>query len=791
MAELWGKYHTTGITLLRHTTDVADAGTALFGTPAEPTRLGECWLKFFKLAPEQWARFAWNLLAAEWLHDWGKANDGMQRVLTGAGDQAIWHEHFSALLVGLPAVTEWLKRNQELDVPLVLSAVLTHHLRAPEGEGGWADPLADISIRLAGRDGAFRELVRATGERLGLGELDLAAVHEVWKYGGGKGSDMDIYTHRKAVKTNFLAKVRGYPDESKRLLRAVRSALIAADAAGSGYVRADQPVAATVWHAFAGREPWTGATVWSEVICKRVTDITARSVARGGEPFKWGDFQEACDGLPGRALLLAPCGSGKTLGAWRWIAARASERPVGRVLFLYPTRATAKEGFRDYVSWAPEADAALMHGNAAFDLRGMFDDGADPRHGSRYEADRRLYSLGYWPRRVFSATIDQFLSFLQYSYGSVCMMPVLADSVVVIDEVHSFDRNMLSALKAFLTDFDVPVLCMTATLPRNLIADLKDCGLALSDEIAGRPRYTLTRLRSRDEAFGRVRQALAEGKRVLWVANTVKRCHEIAARFAPSPDDLRTAGGERVHCYHSRFKLDDRVLRHNKVVGALKVGRPGAPGVLGVTTQVCEMSLDLDVDLLVTEECPVTSLIQRMGRCNRAQDARPLADSGAVFVYKPDGDNTAPYTADDLMGLDEFLGQTDGRELSQADLESTLTKLAKLPPWYGDRDIKFLSSGAYANKPRSDDEDANTFREGNDFNRPCVLPGEVDAYLRAGPEAAPGFVVPVPNWLGRCRDDEADAGHRRLPRHIGVAAEGHYHPTIGYCDKLLSEWGAE
>ena len=41
--------------------------------------------------------------------------------------------------------------------------------------------------------------------------------------------------------------------------------------------------------------------------------------------------------------------------------------------------------------------------------------------------DVRLYALGFWTRRIFSATVDQFLSFLQYGYGSVCLLPLLAD----------------------------------------------------------------------------------------------------------------------------------------------------------------------------------------------------------------------------------------------------------------------------------------------------------------------------------------------------------------------------
>lgn len=789
MTTLWGKFHTTGITLLDHTKHVVQAGDALFGTADKPTRLGECWLRFFKLPETEWPRFYWNLLAAELLHDWGKANDGMQRVLNGKGEQAIRHEHFSALLIGLPEVTAWLKGNARLDVPLILSAVLTHHLKASARKDGWAcsDPGSRISLQ--DRNGQFAELVRTTSDKLDLGKLDISKVPEHWIVGR---LPHDVREHRERIQSSVLAPIQRQSVETRRMLMAVRAALIAADSAGSGFARTGLPVGETVWKQFVDREPLTGRYITDEIIEKRIAEVERSK----GKKFGWNDFQLACDKLPDRALLLAPCGSGKTLAAWRWIAAQAAIRPVGRVLFLYPTRATAKEGFRDYVSWAPGADAALMHGNAAFDLQGMFDNGNDPRDGNKYEADRRLFSLGYWPRRVFSATVDQFLGFLQYGYGPMCMLPILADSVIVIDEVHSFDRHMFTALKDFLKSFQVPVLCMTATLLNDRREALIGCGLEVSGAppedlkaISDAHRYTLTHVGTRKNAFEAVRLALTEKKRVLWVANTVKRCHEITAEFAVSPDNMATSDGIDgipIYCYHSRFKLIDRIHRHDGIVAALKDGQPCA---LGVTTQVCEMSLDLDVDLLVTEECPVTSLVQRMGRCNRDRNARPLTASGTVLVYKPESES--PYSPDDLKGFDEFMGKTIDRPLSQTDLESTLDGLKDTPPWLGDNITMFLASGAYAVGPKSDDEEANTFREGNDFNRPCVLPDELDEYWAAEEELRPGFVLPVPKKLARSRDDDNEPKQARLPKYLGVASGGHYHQSVGFCDRPITEWGAK
>lgn len=169
-----------------------------------------------------------------------------------------------------------------------------------------------------------------------------------------------------------------------------------------------------------------------------------------------------------------------------------------------------------------------------------------------------------------------------------------------------------------------------------------------------------------------MRTALADGKRVLWVVNQVKRAHEIVRSFVPSigpPScrDLRTQDGVPVVCYHSRFTLNDRGDRHQQTMLYLKPHWRKA--AIGVTTQVCKMSLDIDVDLLITEECPVSSLIQRMGRCNRIKEPRVLDKSGQVIVYPPEGGDTKPSSPNDLLGLKEFIERLCGRDLNQEDVE--------------------------------------------------------------------------------------------------------------------------
>ena len=89
------------VTISQHTKDVCDAAGALFGDGVTPSRLGKCWVRFFRLDMDiDYPHFARILLAACLFHDWGKANQGMQGVLTGSeSGQLFRHEHLMVLLL--------------------------------------------------------------------------------------------------------------------------------------------------------------------------------------------------------------------------------------------------------------------------------------------------------------------------------------------------------------------------------------------------------------------------------------------------------------------------------------------------------------------------------------------------------------------------------------------------------------------------------------------------------------------------------------------------------------------
>ena len=474
--------------------------------------------------------------------------------------------------------------------------------------------------------------------------------------------------------------------------------------------------------------------------------------------------------MPPRTLMIAPCGAGKTLAAWRWIGAQLESSTRSRVIFLYPTRATATEGFRDYVAHAPEADASLLTGTAAYELRDMFDNPNEPREGVNYLTEARLYALGYWNKRLFSATVDQFLSFMQQSYKGLCLLPVLADAVIVFDEVHSFDVGLFDTFCKFLQSFEVPVLAMTASLPVGRRRALEGAGLhlftgeSLEDLTASAelPRYEVAELDDDAEAERTVRAAILAQEDVLWVVNTVDRAQSLAQRVS----DLYPI------CYHSRFTLDDRKRRHAEVIRAFQRSTRG--GRLAITTQVCEMSLDLDARMLVSELAPISSLIQRMGRCNR--HGRPGHNKlGRVRFCRPDKD--LPYAPEEMRLAERFVADIAGRQISQAQLEERLEHYTQGQGREADRWTAFLDDGAWAASRATD------LRDTTDYTVQAVLDDRVDEFLHRQRAAEPtdGLIVRVPRASG--------AVDQRLPRYLRTAPADNYNPLLGFLKEPVKVTG--
>ena len=710
-------------TLRQHTLDVLEAFTALFGDVENPTLFAKQWLRFFRIPKSEHATFYQCVRIATILHDLGKSNKHFQDAVADRGGQTLRHEFIGGWILSLKPVKDFLESLDNTDFQVIRASVMGHHLKLKGGileTSDWGRPVVPLI------PGGIHDILVLFAMQLSIPpfpeikippRIDIRVISD----------DFDV------IETDLKCFFNKEDERRLRLLRSVRTALILADAAGSGLAREMErsvflPLGRWIAEAFNDKNVLSEEQIEEKIVSPRRRQIESTT----NTTFTFSDFQLEAANLPDRALLLASCGSGKTLAAWKWGMGVASRRIIRRFIFLYPTRATATEGFKDYVAWAPETDGALLHGTSAYELQEMFDN-PDSRSEKDFLANDRLFAVGFWQKRLFSATVDQFLGFMGHDYRSSCLLPLLAESAIVFDEVHSFDARLFSALLGFLREFDVPALCMTASLPPNRLEQLRENGLELFPknaqdfsglwESSSEPRYKIHRT-SKTDAVEKAAEAWRKGEKILWVVNTVKRCQAVAKELSSLLPEAK------VICYHSRFRLQDRQARHKELIAAFRTDGP----MIAVTTQVCEMSLDLSAELLISEFAPLTALIQRMGRCNRYL---AIVGGGRVLLYAPEKE--LPYSKEDMRNVEEFINEIDGKFVSQTDLQELLEKFSPTEREM-EKLLPFLEASGFAFCV------GEGIRDIDGHSASAILENDIGIYWKLRKEGRPvdGLMLPAP-----------------------------------------------
>jgi CRISPR-associated endonuclease/helicase Cas3 len=133
-----------------------------------------------------------------------------------------------------------------------------------------------------------------------------------------------------------------------------------------------------------------------------------------------------------------------------------------------------------------------------------------------------------------------------------------------------------------------------------------------------------------DRIAGLVRGRIRSGATVLVFLNTVVRAQAVYRA-------LLKAGVKEPVLLHSRFRPQER-----RAVTERALARPGVI----VTTQALEAGVDITSAVLITELAPWSSLVQRIGRCNRYGECGP-SGADVLWIDLPAGAE-APYDPADL-----------------------------------------------------------------------------------------------------------------------------------------------
>jgi len=346
-------------------------------------------------------------------------------------------------------------------------------------------------------------------------------------------------------------------------------------------------------------------------------------------------------------ILRAPCGSGKTEACYVSLLLRRNSSLPSRLIYSLPTRALVEDVVSRIKEGINKIELSLT---------------VSPQHGANSK-DPFLKS------DVVVATIDQ-------TVGAYCCTPLslpvylgnipagaAVSSFLCFDEAHVYDH--LLGLQSMLVlversvKLELPFVVMSATLPDSFIGWFKG-NERFADKIAivegkdedipkRRDRRVILKWMDKLLEENDVLKSADSWRRIMVVCNTVGRAQKLYESVKRRLDDC----GFNVFLLHSRFLGKDRKEIEQKMKVCLK---DSEKKTCLITTQVCEVGLDISCDLLLSELAPPDALIQRMGRCARE------GGKGEVWVF--DVEFSAPYSHSDMEKSRRYLREKlDGKRI--------------------------------------------------------------------------------------------------------------------------------
>jgi CRISPR-associated endonuclease/helicase Cas3 len=721
-----------------------------------------------------WPLVAWAAL----LHDTGKVADGFQTQLANPAfppprpARAGWGERHEVLsLAFVDLLTAALPQEERLWVAL---GVLTHHrpLR-PAGALGQGRG-RDLDRYYRGADPDRFEQAFGGQVRLGLHDelLDWLAAHAPEPARRQPSDAPAAERARRMFKAVTDRWQQALPDGEGLTAVLLQGAVTMADhlsSAGRQSLDETMPLPAGYLHHLpaAGRRPYA--------------------------------HQVAVARQDGHVVLVAPTGAGKTEAMLAWAStalARLPGRP--RLLYVLPYLASINAMVRRL---ADDLGCGLdrigvVHGKAAQVLLAWSaEDGTNQLAAARKaRARQRITRLFHERLRV--GTPYQLLrgALLGPKHASVLLDA--ANSVFILDELHAYQPRTFGWLLAALRLWERlggRVGIASATLADQVLDVVRDSLAAPIAEVRADPAFAARLVRHRLRLAGqdlidpvsvaRVRDAIAEGRSVLVVANTVGRAQRLFARLNQAahrrwPDDPDSAV-----LLHARFRQQDRQRLEDALRVRYATHGPGRHGGLVVSTQVAEVSLDVDFDVAFTDVAPLEALLQRMGRVNRL-GRRPPAE---VWVHPVDPtpgrpDRIGPYLAAPVHEAWHILSRHDRELVAETATQQWLTDAYAGPwgqQWLADvrRAREEFTAGFLTFTSPFDDRSNLEERFDQLFDgTEAVVASDLDAYrarFQRDPLLAAGLLIPLPYQLltrlsreGHCqpkRDPTTDTWVLNLP----------------------------
>lgn len=337
-------------------------------------------------------------------------------------------------------------------------------------------------------------------------------------------------------------------------------------------------------------------------------------------------FQDRIGNIKGDAILRAPTGAGKTKASLLWAAKNQIEN--GRIFYVLPYTASINAMFSTLRDIYGKENVGLLHHKNVSYLYKLQEEDQLINYDAKLLAG--LTKEIYYP--IKTCTPHQLLRSALRGRGWEQSLLEFPGACFIFDEVHAYEPRILGLLLAmtrWLKPYGAKFLFISATMPDFLTKMITQClpesptfiepnpELLEDKKILEKKRHLL-KIWDGDilSQLDRIIQDYST-KKILIICNHVSSA-QLVYEYISKKISNRIFDVRSPLLIHSRFTHKDRADLENKILTE-------QPEIL-VSTQVVEVSLNLDYEVCITEPAPIDALVQRFGRVNRygKRDPEPV-----------------------------------------------------------------------------------------------------------------------------------------------------------------------